>query len=52
MSLENKKNEEGLCTIEAIAQALGIIESQSARDHLLEVLKVMNDRVMKARSKR
>ena len=50
--LRKQKNEEGLCTIEAIAQAIGIIESQSVKDHLLEVLITMNDRVMQARAKR
>jgi len=50
--LRKQKNAEGLCTIEAIAQAIGIIESENAKDHLLEVLKTMNDRVMAARAKR
>jgi DTW domain-containing protein YfiP len=50
--LRKQKNEEGLCTIEAIAQAIGIIEGANPRNHLLEVLKVMNERVMRARAKR
>ena len=50
--LRKQKNESGLCTIEAIAQAIGIIEGPEAKKHLLDVLKVMNERVMQARAKR
>lgn len=44
-SLRSQSNNEGLCTIEAIAYALGKLESKKVEDHLLQGLKVMNERV-------
>ena len=44
-SLRSQSNDQGLCTIEAIAYALGKIENKKVEDHLLQGLKVMNERV-------
>ncbi len=50
--LRKQKFEAGLCTIEAIATSIGLIEGEYPKQHLLKILKVMNDRVMEARAKR
>lgn len=39
-----------VCTLEAIARALGILEGQHVQDHLESVLKVMVERTLMARS--
>jgi len=44
-SLRNQSNDAGLCTIEAIARALGIIESTLIEEHLMQGLRVMNERI-------
>lgn len=49
-TLRKQKSDFGLCTLEAIAHALGIIESQNVKDKLLEVLTQMNQRVMETRT--
>lgn len=49
--LRTQKYEESLCTIEAIAKALGIIESKELENHLMKVMSVMNERMINSRSK-
>jgi DTW domain-containing protein YfiP len=44
-SLRSQSSDEGLCTIEAIAYALGVIEDSSIKKHLIDGLDVMNERV-------
>lgn len=42
--------EDGVCTFEAIAHALGILENQEISTDLLRQFRIMNDRVAKSRS--
>lgn len=44
-TLRTQSNEAGLCTIEAIARALGFIESKELEEHLTTGLRVMNERM-------
>lgn len=44
-------HEGGLCTLEAVAYALDIIENSYTKNHLLDILKVMNLRNLKARQR-
>ncbi len=50
--LRKQKYEDGLCTIEAIACALEVIEDKEIANHLMNVLKVMNQRMMDTRTYR
>jgi DTW domain-containing protein YfiP len=50
--LRAQKEDTGVCTLEAIAHALEIIEGNSkAKEHLLEVLEIMNYRTLSQRKK-
>ena len=44
-SLRSQISTEGLCTIEAIAHALKVIEGEEVFNHLMEGFRVMNERV-------
>lgn len=44
-TLRSQINDHGLCTIEAIAYALRIIEGEEVFDHLMDAFRVMNERV-------
>jgi DTW domain-containing protein YfiP len=47
--LRRQPSDEGLCTIEAIAFALKALEEPKACDHLIEILHIMNRKVMESR---
>ena len=49
-TLRKQNSDKGLCTIEAIAYAMGIIENIEVQEYLLKILKIMNDEVMKSRA--
>jgi len=44
--LRKQKYTEGLCTFEAIAHALGLIEGEQLKEKLLSFLMIMNERVL------
>jgi DTW domain-containing protein YfiP len=48
--LRRQSTDEGLCTIEAIAYALKALDEPKASEHLIEILKIMNYKVMNSRS--
>ena len=48
--LRKQKSEEGLCTIEAIAFSLGCLGDKTAQSHLINILEVMNKKVMETRT--
>lgn len=50
-NLRTQIHRNGVCTLEAVAYALDIIENSKTKDHLLNILKVMNNRNLKARQK-
>jgi DTW domain-containing protein YfiP len=50
--LRAEPNESSLCTLEAIARALGLIESRTAQAQLETVLSVMVERTLQARGRR
>ena len=48
--LRKQKSDKGVCTMEAIAISLGIIESDGVKDELLKTLKIKNERVKESRT--
>jgi len=48
-TLRTQKYDSGVCTLEAVAYALEIIEGSDVKEHLLRILKVMNIQNLKAR---
>lgn len=48
--LRKQKFENSVCTMEAIAYALGIIENQSIKEELFEILKIKNEKVKDSRA--
>lgn len=48
-SLRKQKFTHGLCTYEAVAQALGIIEGKELEKQMFEQFKIMNDRFKSSR---
>lgn len=48
--LRTQKDENGLCTLEAIAYALGILEGKEAESALLKNLDIMVNKVMESRA--
>lgn len=49
--LRTQPNENGLCTLEAIARAIGILESRDAQSQLEAVLQVLVERTLRIRGK-
>jgi DTW domain-containing protein YfiP len=49
--LRNQPNDRSLCTLEAIARAVGVLESRTAQSQLESVLKVMVERTLWSRGK-
>lgn len=47
--LRKQKLEKGVCTIEAVAIALKLIESETIKNELFEILKIKNERVKQSR---
>lgn len=48
--LRKQKFKNSVCTLEAIAYALGIIENMEVKDKLFEILKIKNERVKESRA--
>lgn len=48
-TLRKAHNENSVCTLEAIAYAYGILEGEGAKNKLLSLLKIMNERVETSR---
>lgn len=48
--LRKQRTEKGVCTLEAIAHALGVIENVDVKDELLKILKIKNERVKESRT--
>ena len=48
-TLRTQKYKTGVCTLEAVAYALEMIEGSDIKEHLLDILKVMNIQNLKAR---
>lgn len=48
--LRTEPMENFVCTLEAVARALGVLEGKEAQEHLEKVLKVMVERTLMARS--
>lgn len=49
--LRSQIHENGVCTLEAVAFALDIIENSYAKEHLISTLKIMNIQNLRARQK-
>lgn len=48
--LRKQKSDKGVCTLEAIALALEVIESKEAKEELFKILKIKNERVRQSRA--
>ena len=49
--LRTQRNETGVCTLEAIARAIGVLESREAQEQLEQVMRIMVERTLWSKGK-